>query len=49
MGYHLKRLGEEFVILDAQARIGDTWRNRWDSLRLFRLRDTRACRDGHCG
>jgi putative flavoprotein involved in K+ transport len=35
MGYHLQRAGEQFVILDANARIGDTWRNRWDSLRLF--------------
>jgi putative flavoprotein involved in K+ transport len=35
MGYHLQRLGERFVILDAQPCIGDTWRNRWDSLRLF--------------
>ena len=24
-----------FVILDANERIGDAWRNRWDSLRLF--------------
>jgi putative flavoprotein involved in K+ transport len=35
MGYHLQRAGEQCVILDAQPRIGDTWRNRWDSLRLF--------------
>jgi putative flavoprotein involved in K+ transport len=35
MGYHLRQAGEQFVILDAQPRIGDTWRNRWDSLRLF--------------
>ena len=35
MGYHLQQAGELFVILDAQPRIGDTWRNRWDSLRLF--------------
>lgn len=35
VGYHLARLGVPFVILDASARIGDTWRNRWDSLRLF--------------
>jgi putative flavoprotein involved in K+ transport len=34
-GYHLKRLGESFVILDASERVGDAWRNRWDSLRLF--------------
>jgi hypothetical protein len=35
MGYHLQQAGEEFVILDAQPRIGDAWRDRWDSLRLF--------------
>jgi putative flavoprotein involved in K+ transport len=34
-GYHLARGGLSFVILDAQARIGDSWRRRWDSLRLF--------------
>ncbi len=34
-GYHLMRRGVPFVILDASARIGDAWRNRWDSLRLF--------------
>jgi putative flavoprotein involved in K+ transport len=35
VGYHLKRRGIPFVILDANARIGDQWRDRWDSLRLF--------------
>ena len=35
VGYHLKRLGVDFVILDARARVGDVWRSRWDSLRLF--------------
>src|SRR6266487_3898511 len=34
-GYELKRRGREIVILDAQPRVGDAWRNRWDSLRLF--------------
>ena len=34
-GYHLKRRGREFVILDAEQRTGDQWRRRWDSLRLF--------------
>jgi len=34
-GYHLARRGVPFVILDAGDRIGDSWRNRWDSLRLF--------------
>ena len=35
VGYHLANRGRPFVILDASERIGDTWRNRWDSLRLF--------------
>ena len=34
-GYYLKRLGLNFVILDANARTGDSWRARWDTLRLF--------------
>src|SRR5688572_12032815 len=35
VGYHLARRGLEFVILDANRRVGDSWRKRWDSLRLF--------------
>ncbi len=35
VGYHLSRHGVPFVILDANERIGDQWRQRWDSLRLF--------------
>ena len=34
-GYHLARAGFRFVILDAHNRVGDAWRNRWDSLTLF--------------
>jgi putative flavoprotein involved in K+ transport len=34
-GYYLKQQGRDFVILDANERIGDSWRKRWDSLRLF--------------
>jgi putative flavoprotein involved in K+ transport len=34
-GYYLKKQGIPFVILDANKRIGDAWRNRWDSLKLF--------------
>lgn len=34
-GYHLARLGRRFVILESNERIGDSWRKRWDSLRLF--------------
>lgn len=35
VGYELKSRGIDFVILDAGERVGDAWRNRWDSLRLF--------------
>src|SRR5690348_5280139 len=35
VGYHLSKLGVPFVILDASERVGDAWRRRWDSLRLF--------------
>lgn len=34
-GYHLKRRGINFAILDANPRIGDNWRTRYDSLRLY--------------
>lgn len=35
VGYHLARRGLRFLILDAHDRVGDSWRKRWDSLRLF--------------
>ena len=35
VGYYLKQRGLPFVILDENDRIGDAWRKRWDSLRLF--------------
>ena len=34
-GYHLAKESRSFVILDAADRIGDSWRQRWDSLRLY--------------
>ncbi len=34
-GYHLKQAGRSFVILDGSERVGDSWRTRYDSLRLF--------------
>jgi putative flavoprotein involved in K+ transport len=34
-GYYLSRAEIPFVILDAQARVGDAWRRRWDTLELF--------------
>lgn len=35
VGYHLAKRGQQFLILDSNLRVGDAWRNRWDSLRLF--------------
>ena len=35
VGYHLAKRHLPFLILDANQRVGDAWRNRWDSLRLF--------------
>jgi putative flavoprotein involved in K+ transport len=34
-GYYLAKQKRDFVILDANQRTGDSWRERWDSLRLF--------------
>ena len=34
-GYYLAKQGREFLILEANDSVGDSWRNRWDSLRLF--------------
>jgi putative flavoprotein involved in K+ transport len=34
-GYQLSRRGLPHKIIDANERVGDAWRNRWDSLRLF--------------
>ncbi|MFD7460709.1 MULTISPECIES: ArsO family NAD(P)H-dependent flavin-containing monooxygenase [unclassified Streptomyces] len=34
-GYHLRRLGLDFVILDAQSTPGGAWQHTWDSLHLF--------------
>jgi putative flavoprotein involved in K+ transport len=42
VGYHLKKQGRSFVILDASRQVGDSWRGRWDSLRLY----SPAFRDG---
>lgn len=45
VGYYLARQGRPFTILDASQRVGDAWRKRWDSLRLF----TPAAFDGLVG
>jgi putative flavoprotein involved in K+ transport len=35
MGHHLKRAGRSFQIVERNPRLGDSWRNRHDSLVLF--------------
>lgn len=35
VGYFLSKMKIPFLILEKNKRVGDTWRNRWDSLRLF--------------
>ena len=42
VGYHLAERDADFVILDRAERLGESWRERWDSLRLF----TPAAYDG---
>ncbi|MDQ1512368.1 MAG: putative flavoprotein involved in transport [Microbacteriaceae bacterium] len=37
-GQRLRARGVDFVILDDHARVGDAWRERYDSLRLFSYR-----------
>jgi putative flavoprotein involved in K+ transport len=34
-GYHLQRQDRPFVILDAAGRVGDQWRQQWDTLKLY--------------
>ena len=35
VGYHLKKQDRPFIIVDGNDRIGDNWREQWDTLRLF--------------
>jgi putative flavoprotein involved in K+ transport len=35
VGHHLAKRNTQFIILDENERVGDAWRKRWDSLRLF--------------
>lgn len=33
--YHLGRRGRECLVVDGNTRVGDSWRQQWDSLRLY--------------
>ena len=35
VGHYLAKRNRQFVILDEGVHVGDAWRTRWDSLRLF--------------
>ena len=35
VGYHLRSQERQFMILDGNERVGDSWRKRWPSLRLY--------------
>jgi putative flavoprotein involved in K+ transport len=34
-GYQLQRLGHPFLVVDRNERIGDNWRQQWDTLKLY--------------
>ena len=35
MAWHLAQQGRRFVVLEAASELGQVWRSRWDSLKLF--------------
>lgn len=41
-GYHLKRRGLDFHVVEQSARLGDSWRKRYESLTLFTPRGLSA-------
>ena len=42
LGYHLQQRGRQVLLVDRNERVGDSWRGRWDSLKLY----SPASRDG---
>jgi putative flavoprotein involved in K+ transport len=42
LAYHLQRRGRQVLLVDRNERVGDSWRARWDSLKLY----SPASRDG---
>ncbi|HKY52116.1 MAG TPA: NAD(P)/FAD-dependent oxidoreductase [Candidatus Limnocylindria bacterium] len=42
VAHELVRAGRDVTLVDAHARVGDAWRGRWDSLRLFTPRELDA-------
>src|SRR5919204_515524 len=42
VAWQLRRLGRALLLVDANPRVGDAWRMRWDSLVLFTPRELNA-------
>ncbi|WP_299093595.1 NAD(P)-binding domain-containing protein [uncultured Metabacillus sp.] len=42
MGYYLRDMTNSFLLIESHARVGDSWRLRYDSLRLFTPRSHSA-------
>lgn len=42
VAHDLVRIGRDVLLVDAHSRVGDAWRTRWDSLRLFTPRELDA-------
>jgi putative flavoprotein involved in K+ transport len=42
LGYQLQKRGRQALLVDRNDRVGDSWRSRWDSLKLY----SPASRDG---
>ena len=34
--YHLSRMGRDCVVSETNSRVGDGWRQQWDSLQLYK-------------
>jgi putative flavoprotein involved in K+ transport len=43
IAWYLGRTGLRFVVQEAGSELGHTWRDRWDSLKLFTPPSTAAC------
>lgn len=45
MGYYLKKTGASFLILDQSSGVGESWKKRYDSLKLFTPRSMSSLPD----
>lgn len=45
VGYYLRKSKQKFIILDKSHEVGESWKNRYDSLVLFTSRMYSSCRE----